>query len=141
MEPQPNGCPAADWKKWESYARKVTAAHLPIMEALFRRICEAVHARGLGWNARVDGRTIGFKAPGGETFKIAVHGDSAKGDAPSILIHPDKPLEEIGLANPYPDLPMFWVAKHAAQGWSVFGEHRIPDVGIAVELAIEYGRP
>ena len=141
MEHQPNGCPAADWKKWTTYAAKLTRAHLPIMEPLFRQICEAVHARGLGWNARVDGKTIGFKAPGGKSFKIAVHSDAAKGEPPSLLIHLGKPLDELGVPNPYPDLPMFWVPKDAAQGWNVFGEHRIPDVGIAVDLAIDHGQP
>ena len=63
------------------------------MEPLFQQICEAVHARGLGWNARVDSRTIGFKAIGGKSFKIAVHSDAAKGEPPSFLIHPGKPLE------------------------------------------------
>jgi hypothetical protein len=141
MESQPNACPEADLKKWTTYAARLTRAHLPIMEPLFRQICEAVQARGLGWIARVDGKTIGFKAPGGERFKIAVHSDAAKSEPPSLLIHPGKPLADLGLANPYPDLPMFWLPKRAAQGWSVFGAHRIPDVGIAVELAVDHGQP
>lgn len=115
------------------------------MRALFERFCVEIRARGLPWGAAVQGQTIGFKVrPGGETFKVALHSarqERGEFKAPSFLIHPGFPLADRGIANPYPDLKMFWEAKYSAQGWGVFSMRQLPEVGAAVDLALEYGKP
>jgi hypothetical protein len=118
-----------------------------IVRALFERICEAIQERGLNWKAYRDGQTIGFKASRDGLFKIAVHAGAGPNprerfpNPPSFLIHTGLPLSELGIDNPYPDLPVFWDERFTAQGWNVFSERRIPDVGIAVDLAVERGQP
>jgi hypothetical protein len=145
-EGEPGECPTKDLNVWNAYSSRVPQSSLPIVRALFERICGAVHARGLGWNAYRDGQTIGFKSTPNGTFKIAVHvGAGARpqdrvSNPPSFLIHPDPPVQLAAEANPYPDLPTFWNVTFGAQGWNVFTESRIPDVGLAVDLAAKHGR-
>jgi hypothetical protein len=120
------------------------ATYLPVMRELFERICEAAAARGLDWKARKDGDTIGFKSPLDPTFKIAIHcfpKSKRVYEPPSLLIHPPRPLADLGVANPYPDLQTFWTEPWGAQGWSVPIVRDIPDVGPAVDLAVRLGRP
>jgi hypothetical protein len=40
------------------------------------------------------------------------------------------PLEDLREPNPHPDLPAFWVAEHAAQGWSVLSTTMIPAISV-----------
>jgi hypothetical protein len=125
---------------WDAYSEHVPRSALPVVRELFERFCDEIQARQLGWKARREGETIGFKAPQGGTFKIAIHVNASGArvyEPPSFLIHPRAAL----VANPYPDLPTFWVAKFSAQGWSVPTEVRIPDVRPAIDLAVEHGRP
>jgi hypothetical protein len=133
----------ADQAVWDRYARRVRETHVELMHDLFGRLSEAVHERGLGWRAATDGETIGFKAPGEPTFKVALHA-ARKGNPdyrpPSLLIHPTAPLGELGVDDPYPDRDPFNVAKHAAHGWWISPLRDLPDVGAAVELAATYGR-
>ena len=113
------------------------------MGELFLRLCEAINARGLPWHARATGETIGFREPGERTFKVALHSYpkiKKVYEPPSILIHPSRPLSDLGAADPYPELRSFWVAQFSAQGWSVPTPAAIPDLAAAVELAIAYGR-
>jgi hypothetical protein len=139
------GCPEKDRSVWTAYEPKVPASSVEVMRALFERFSEEIQERTLPWGAAVHGQTIGFKVrPGGDAFKVALH--SAKRERgefkpPSFLIHPGYPLEDRGIANPYPDLRMFWEARYSAQGWSVFSVRQIPEVGAAVDLALAYGKP
>jgi hypothetical protein len=142
-----SGCPDAAWRVWDAYSSRVPGGSLAIVRALFERICEVIQERRLDWTAHRDGQTIGFKASRDGMFKIAVHAGTGPNpqervlNPPSFLIHPGLPLSELGIDNPYPDLKMFWDERFRAQGWNVFSEWRIPDVGIAVDLAVEHGRP
>jgi hypothetical protein len=130
---------------WDAYEPKVPGASVEIMRTLFERFCEEIQARGLQWKAARQHQVVGFKStPGGEAFKIALHAakqERGEFKPPSFLIHPGLRLEDCGIPNPYPDLKMFWVAEHSAQGWNVFSVRQIPDVAAAVELALEYGKP
>jgi hypothetical protein len=113
------------------------------MRELFLRLCQAVHARGLPWRALAQGETVGFGESGTRAFKVALHSypkTKKVFEPPSILIHPPRPLADLGVPNPYPELRSSWVAQFSAQGWTVPSERAIPDVAAAVDLAIAHGR-
>jgi hypothetical protein len=121
----------------------VREANLPILRELFLLLCDAVHARGLPWQARTSGEVIGFKARGGSSFKVTLHAYTKEKlvyEPPSFLIHPPAPLADLGFDDPYPDLRSFWVAQFSAQGWSVPTTSDIPGLDAAVDLAVRLGR-
>jgi hypothetical protein len=129
---------------WNRYCVKVREAYLATMSELFLRLCEEVQVQGLGWRARTDGDTIGFKAPGEPTFKVALHAHprgSLVYEPPSLLVHPRIPLADLGVSNPYRELNWFWVVEFGAHGWSIPTSGEIPDVRPAIEIAVAYGRP
>jgi hypothetical protein len=136
-------CPPADEVVWKRYAGQLRETHLPLMRGLFSALCAAVHERGLGWRAATDGETIGFKATGEPTFKVALHA-SREGNPdyrpPSLLIHPVATLADLGVEDPYPHCGRFWVAEYAAHGWWISPLHDVPDVTAAVDLAATHGR-
>lgn len=113
------------------------------MRGLFVALCAEVHERGLGWRAATDGETIGFKATGEETFKVALHA-ARKGNPdyrpPSLLIHPFAPLADLGVDDPYPERQPFQVPEHNVHGWWISPLRDLPDVGAAVDLAVAHGR-
>jgi hypothetical protein len=139
-----SGCPDADWRVWHAYSSRVPESSLEIVRTLFERICEAIQARELEWSAYRDVQTIGFKSTAEGSFKIAIHVGAGPrpqdrvSNPPSFLVHPDPPVQLE--TNPFPELLTFWDDRFNAQGWNVFSERRIPDMGIAVELALEHGR-
>jgi hypothetical protein len=136
-------CPSADLAVWQRHQAKVRETDLPIMRELFLRLCEAAQARGVPWRARVTGDTIGFRASGDSTFRVALHANPKNKlvyEPPSILIHPSRPLSDIGVPDPYPELRSFWVAQFSAHGWSVPTTRDIPGLAAAVELALAHGR-
>jgi hypothetical protein len=125
------------------YAGQVRETHLEAMRNLFVALCAAVRERGLGWRAATDGETIGFKAAGEPTFKVALHAARKRNPdyrPPSLLIHPVAPLVDLGLDDPYPDREPFQVPENAAHGWWISPLRDLPDVGAAVELAVAHGR-
>ena len=136
-------CLPVDLAVWDRYALQVRDTNLQVMRDLFLALCRAVQERGLNWRAATDGETIGFKATGESTFKVALHA-SRKGNPdyqpPSLLIHPSAPLPDLGVDDPYPDNNPFWVPEYAAHGWWISPLRALPDVGAAVELAVAHGR-
>jgi hypothetical protein len=135
-------CRPQDWAVWEKYAKQLPRASLPVMRELFARVCEQIEERQLDWRAGRDGETVGFKRPGGKSFKVALHSNpqgASEYKPPSLLIHPRAELA----ANPYEHerLQMFYIGEYGgAQGWSVPATGLIPDVAPVVELAIAVGR-
>jgi hypothetical protein len=129
---------------FERWSKKAPANTREIVRVLFVRICEAVEARELLWKTYTEVDNVGFKASSAGKFKIAINTEKTPTsfDPPSFLVHPGVELKDLGVANPFPNLPMFWNAKYAAQGWSVFSTEMIPDdLGPVVDLAVKYGQP
>jgi hypothetical protein len=134
-----HNCPSSDLAVWRRYQVKVREINLQIMGELFLRLCDAVHARELPWQARAQGDTIGFRSAREATFKVALHSnprDKLVYEPPSILIHPPRPLSDLGVSDPYPHLRSFWVAQFSAQGWSVPNPRDVPDMAGVVDLVV-----
>jgi hypothetical protein len=104
------------------------------MRELFTRLCDAVRERDLGWTPRRDGESLVFTSR--SENPVAIHVSRAA--PPSFLIRLPAPLAELDEANPYPGLPMFWIARFRAQGWNVEREDDVPDLSVAVEIAEKY---
>lgn len=94
--------------------------------------------------ARID---IGFRDVAGCKLRVAIHVGQQKPPPrtrefkpPSLLISSAGTARRPRRERPYPQLPSFWEPRYSAYGWNVFSGERIPDVGIAVDLAAKYGR-
>jgi hypothetical protein len=71
------------------------------------------------------------RAPGEPTFKVALHAYPKN----KLVFEP-----RVSSSMPNPELRSLWVAQHAAHGWSVPTARDVPDVAVAVEFALAYGR-
>lgn len=109
------------------------------MQPLFEHLCTEVEEQQPCWKAARDGQTIGFKHADAADLAIALHVDRIT--PPSIVVRLPRPLADLGKANPYPHLPMFWEARYDVQGWNVYLDSEIPDLAPAVTIAAQYNRP
>lgn len=118
---------------WDSYARElsVPAQRLQIGLALVERLESAVAERELPWQIQFRKGYVALQRPG--QYNVAVADIYWRG-APRFSVKIPAPPEELGLRNPFPELPAKWNAESHEWDWTIPSVNAIPNVGVALDL-------
>jgi hypothetical protein len=125
-----------DWG-WDKYEEELhlPAERLAVGQEVLARVLAAITERELPWRATFRKGYIAIQRGSGWNVAIIdLMGKSPPRFAVKLPATPD----DLGLRNPYPDLPeVAWDAREE-WGWTIPTVAQIPDVGLALDLARPY---
>jgi hypothetical protein len=122
----------AEWS-WDSYADtlRIRPERLQVAHSLVDALERLVAEHELPWQTRFRKGYVAIQRPGGYNVAIVdVYWNSPVRLAFKLPAHPS----QIGLANPYDDLPDQWHDSEREWGWGGLTTDRHPDVRLAFEL-------
>jgi len=120
---------------WEDYTQRFPAERVAVARELYDRITRYVDDHDLPWTPALRAWWLGYKRAGGYYI-------------PVIALRVEKPIEfavklptspdELGLANPYPQLEERWDATNRQWTWTVPTIEQVPDVAIAIDISRQH---
>jgi len=125
---------AAEWS-WESYGTELNVSQdrLAIARSIVDGLESVIADRELPWQKRFRKGYIAFQRPGGYNVMVV---DLIWNKPVRVSLKSQVPLSELGIANPYPQLPAVWSATSAEWGWHVPTATSV-DPSVVVDLALQ----
>lgn len=130
---RPEPAPTASWG-WLSFGEVlgIDQHRIEVGRALVERIESALRDRGLPWKTVFRKGYVGFQRSGGYNVLIV---DLYWRRVPRLAVKVPAPIDELGIADPFPDLESSWVEDEREWGWTIPSVASIPNINLAIELA------
>jgi len=123
--------PPADWT-WDMYAEFLSPERVKIARLLFEQMTDYVERHQLQWQSVLRNAYFGYKRSGGYyVFVVQLH----TGKPIEFGVKLPREPENLGVANPYPNLRSAWYSYSRQWMWEIPSVAEIPDLSRAMDIA------